>query len=78
MAEKNYGDYKCVSKERDYTKVVTQYHLTEQLINVSGRKEKTNNIPKSTNFAAAVVPQAVLMMTVLVLAVVSELFTLIL
>ncbi|XP_026168125.1 semaphorin-7A [Mastacembelus armatus] len=28
MAQKNYGTYECVSKERDYTKVIRRFHLS--------------------------------------------------
>ncbi|XP_039989057.1 semaphorin-7A [Xiphias gladius] len=32
MAQENYGVYECVSKEKDYIKVVKKYQLTEQII----------------------------------------------
>lgn len=32
MALSHYGDYDCVSKEKDFTKVVKQYKLIEQKI----------------------------------------------
>lgn len=39
MALTNYGDYQCVSKESDYTKVVKAYHL-----NQNGHSRHSNNI----------------------------------
>lgn len=57
MAQENYGSYECVSKEKDYTKVVKNYQLTEQKIPDidTGR----SNIPYNINGASAVVPQGV-------------------
>ncbi|XP_059191987.1 semaphorin-7A [Centropristis striata] len=43
MAQENYGGYECVSKEKDYTKVVKRYQLTEQI--VSETNEDRNNNP---------------------------------
>ncbi|XP_075946025.1 semaphorin-7A [Anarhichas minor] len=57
MAHENYGDYECVSKEKDYTKVVKTYQLTEQMFpNTNKNTETINNLSK-INYASAVVPQ---------------------
>ncbi|XP_028306966.1 semaphorin-7A isoform X2 [Gouania willdenowi] len=55
MATDNYGDYECVSQERDYRKVVKTYQLIEQRI----ADENTNrgNTPYDHNDAGALVPR---------------------
>ncbi|XP_034032330.1 semaphorin-7A [Thalassophryne amazonica] len=42
MADENYGCYKCVSKERGYTKVLKEYHLTKQIIPDADNTEKAS------------------------------------
>ncbi|XP_051808166.1 semaphorin-7A isoform X2 [Acanthochromis polyacanthus] len=54
MTEENYGSYKCVSKEKDYTKVVKRYQLKEQII--LHEMIPRSNTPKM-NDASALVPQ---------------------
>ncbi|GAA6221377.1 semaphorin-7A [Lates japonicus] len=54
MAQENYGVYECVSKEKDYTKVVKTYQLSEQMI---PHIYKKNNIPDERNYASAIVSQ---------------------
>ncbi|XP_034390107.1 semaphorin-7A isoform X3 [Cyclopterus lumpus] len=51
MAHENYGGYECVSKEKDYRKVVKSYHLTEQII------QDTNENTERMNYASAAMPQ---------------------
>ncbi len=55
MAQENYGSYKCVSRERDYTKVVKNYQLTEQKIPET--TTDASNIPHNINDASAAVQQ---------------------
>ncbi|XP_068579641.1 semaphorin-7A [Cebidichthys violaceus] len=57
MAHKDYGGYKCVSKEKDYTKVVKTYQLTEQMIPDTNTNTERINILLKINYASAVVPQ---------------------
>ncbi|XP_068459717.1 semaphorin-7A [Clinocottus analis] len=57
MAHENYGGYKCVSKEKDYTKVLKTYQLTEQIIQDTNEKTKSINTPFKINYASAVVSQ---------------------
>lgn len=54
MAQENYGSYKCVSKEKDYTKTVKNYQLQEQRIQITDGR---SNTPDRINDASAVVPQ---------------------
>ncbi|XP_054476238.1 semaphorin-7A [Anoplopoma fimbria] len=54
MAHENYGGYKCVSKENDYTKVVKMYQLTEQKIPDTNNRIVTYF---QMNDASAVMPQ---------------------
>ncbi|XP_036962445.1 semaphorin-7A [Acanthopagrus latus] len=54
MAQENYGSYKCVSKEKDYTKTVKNYQLQEQKIQITDGR---SNTPVRINDASAVVPQ---------------------
>ncbi|XP_044049173.1 semaphorin-7A [Siniperca chuatsi] len=56
MAQENYGSYECVSKEKDYTKVVKKYQLTEQMIPDT---KNGNTPPWKFNDASTVVPQIV-------------------
>ncbi|XP_028286865.1 semaphorin-7A [Parambassis ranga] len=55
MEQENYGEYKCVSKERDYTKVVKTYHLTEQMI--PGQNPRSFHTSSKFNDGSALVPQ---------------------
>ncbi|KAG7523251.1 semaphorin-7A [Solea senegalensis] len=57
MARDNYGIYECVSIERDYSKVVKQYRLAEQM---SPETKKRENTEFKLNNASAVVSQIVL------------------
>ncbi|XP_029290458.1 semaphorin-7A [Cottoperca gobio] len=57
MAQENYGGYKCVSKEKDYTKVVKMYQLTEQMIPDINRNTDKSNSPFRVNYASADAPQ---------------------
>ncbi|XP_029952788.1 semaphorin-7A [Salarias fasciatus] len=57
MAQENYGDYECVSIERNYRKVVKKYRLIEQELPDESRYFKTNNVPYQRNGATTVVPQ---------------------
>ncbi|XP_038562143.1 semaphorin-7A [Micropterus salmoides] len=60
MAQENYGSYACVSEEKDYTKVVKNYDLTEQIIPKSMEDTKRSNTHYKLNNASAVVPQMIL------------------
>lgn len=55
MAKESYGNYTCVSKEKDYTKVVKHYHITEQVI--PDTRADGSNPPYKISDASAVVPQ---------------------
>lgn len=55
MGQENYGSYKCVSKEKDYTKVVKIYQLTEQKIPDTNTNRR--NPSQNKNDASVVVPQ---------------------
>ncbi|XP_023153793.2 semaphorin-7A [Amphiprion ocellaris] len=55
MTEENYGNYKCVSKEKDYTKVVKRYRLRKQVI--PDEITHRSNIPYKMNDASALVPR---------------------
>ncbi|XP_058500374.1 semaphorin-7A [Solea solea] len=57
MARDNYGIYECVSIERDYSKVVKQYQLAEQM---NPETKKRENTEFKLNNASAVVSQIVL------------------
>lgn len=62
MSQENYGSYECVSKEKDYTKVVKKYHLTKQIIPDTKKNmniEDRRNVLDKKNNASAVVPQIV-------------------
>ncbi|XP_008275035.1 semaphorin-7A [Stegastes partitus] len=67
MAPENYGNYECVSKEKDYTKVVKRYQLTEQIV----PEEMTwrRHIPYRRNDASALVPRIWIALTLTALAV---------
>lgn len=56
MAQENYGSYECVSKERDYIKVVKKYHLTQPIIKDTNTNGERSNTPLTENNALAVVP----------------------
>lgn len=55
MTQENYGNYKCVSEEKDYTKVVKNYDLAQQII--PDTKTDGRTTPYKINDASAVVPQ---------------------
>lgn len=49
MTQENYGSYKCVSREKDYTKVVKQYKLVKREIKeTSARKNASPSILEQT------------------------------
>lgn len=50
VTEDNYGTYKCVSKEKDYTKVVKTYHLQDQ-----PHVYRRNYFPTDRNHASTIV-----------------------
>ena len=58
MAQENYGGYECVSKEKDYTKVVKTYQLTEQIIPESPVNTDTRNTNLDKNGAAVLLRTA--------------------
>ncbi|XP_071354558.1 semaphorin-7A [Trachinotus anak] len=64
MAQENYGVYECVSKEKDYTKVVKKYQLTQHMIHTMPE----SNTPK-INDASAVALQTVTIILGLAVAV---------
>lgn len=53
MVQENYGNYECISKERDYTKVVKKYHLMEP----KNPEPDLNEILVKWSDASVVVPQ---------------------
>lgn len=55
MAQENFGDYNCVSKERDYTKTVRAYQLKPNIIS------RSFIIPSGSNSAKALIAQFWLM-----------------
>ncbi|KAM4618240.1 semaphorin-7A [Polymixia lowei] len=57
VTHESYGDYKCVSEERDYTKVVKEYRLIQQTILDANGSAKTNVIFNESNNAAALAPR---------------------
>ncbi|XP_037307889.2 semaphorin-7A isoform X1 [Pungitius pungitius] len=57
MAQENYGHYHCVSKEKDYTKVVKTYQLTEQIILDTNKHTKKFDNTLKTNRASAAASQ---------------------
>ncbi|KAK5867353.1 hypothetical protein PBY51_011854 [Eleginops maclovinus] len=60
MTQENYGGYECVSKERDYTKVVKTYQLKQQTIQVTTRDTERDNNHITINYASAGVLQITL------------------
>ncbi|KAM9854778.1 semaphorin-7A [Aulostomus maculatus] len=56
MANTNYGSYECVSKEKDYIKVVKRYHLAKPLIKVMKNITKID-IPIRENNASVLLPR---------------------
>lgn len=64
IAQENYGVYECVSKEKDYTKVVKTYQLSEQRIPRIYKKI----IPGERNYASADVSQKALIVLGLAVA----------
>lgn len=61
VAQENYGNYECVSKEKDYTKVVKKYQLTEQVIPVETTHTKKGSTPFRRNDASGLGQQIVWM-----------------
>lgn len=64
MTQESYGDYKCVSEEKNYNRVVKYYALKEQKIHVPSFDEQDRNIgtgnrnpPPKDNAALALVGQ---------------------
>lgn len=55
MAQENFGSYECVSKEKNYTKVVKNYQLRVQTI--PDTKTERSDISYKINYSSAVVPQ---------------------
>ncbi|XP_042352112.1 semaphorin-7A [Plectropomus leopardus] len=49
MEQVHYGGYQCVSKEKDYTKVVKTYHLTEQRITETNENTDRSSTPFPRN-----------------------------
>lgn len=60
MAKEHYGRYNCVSKEKDYTKVVKTYRLTEQRILDTNKHTKVFDTSFKINHASAVASQKAL------------------
>ncbi|XP_041852351.1 semaphorin-7A [Melanotaenia boesemani] len=60
MAKENYGNYDCLSKERDHMKVVKTYQLTEQIIPLKEKHIERNNHINEGNKASGLVPQTIL------------------
>ncbi|XP_076589062.1 semaphorin-7A isoform X2 [Chaetodon auriga] len=56
MTRESYGTYKCVSEEKNYTKTVKNYHLTEQKIQDTNTDR--SNMPFKMNDASDVGPQS--------------------
>lgn len=56
MARENYGDYECVSRERDYSKVIKEYQLSEQQLPQESINVKTTNTHFERSDAPALVP----------------------
>nr|XP_020474991.1 semaphorin-7A [Monopterus albus] len=66
MSNENYGNYECISKEKDYTKVVTQYQLKQYQL--------TKPMIRTINYSSAVIPQ-IGWLTPLLAVVVLEVFS---
>uniref|UniRef100_UPI0037E8D477 semaphorin-7A n=1 Tax=Semicossyphus pulcher TaxID=241346 RepID=UPI0037E8D477 len=56
MEQESYGSYKCVSKEKDYMKVVKIYQLAEQKMVVTKIITERTEPPRDRNHAPAFVP----------------------
>ncbi|XP_017261087.1 semaphorin-7A [Kryptolebias marmoratus] len=52
MAQESYGNYDCVSREKDYTKVVTRYKLIEQIIPYEKKDTKWRDFESFLNNAS--------------------------
>ncbi|XP_074534186.1 semaphorin-7A [Halichoeres trimaculatus] len=59
MEQDSYGTYKCVSKEKGFTKVVKNYQLMEQKIAETTTDSEKMDIPNKRNDASAFVPQII-------------------
>ncbi|KAM8890864.1 semaphorin-7A [Spinachia spinachia] len=57
MAQENYGRYSCVSKEKDYTKVVKTYQLMEQMMLDTNKHSAIFQTTFKQNHASAVASQ---------------------
>ncbi|KAM9754607.1 semaphorin-7A [Menidia menidia] len=57
MEKQNYGNYICISREKNYTKVVKEYQLMEQVIPVENENRKTVDPSFSQNKASGLVPK---------------------
>ncbi|CAJ1056639.1 LOW QUALITY PROTEIN: semaphorin-7A [Xyrichtys novacula] len=57
MEQDSYGTYKCVSEEKDYTKLVKNYQLMEQKIVETTTSNERSDILNKRNYASAFVPQ---------------------
>lgn len=55
MTQESYGSYKCVSKEKNYTKIIKHYHLPEPVI--PDTRTDGSNTPYKTNNVSALWPQ---------------------
>ncbi|XP_056138133.1 semaphorin-7A isoform X2 [Lampris incognitus] len=67
MAQESYGTYRCVSTERDYTKVVKEYQLTRQPIGEPIRNSSREVIVNKTNDAAVLAPQMVGVIVIMII-----------
>lgn len=59
MEQENYGTYKCVSKEKGFTKVVKNYQLMEQKIGETTTGSGKADTPKKKNDASVFVPHII-------------------
>lgn len=59
VAQEHYGSYRCVSEEKNYTKVVRTYQVAQQIIQDTNENTDRSNTPFLRNDASAVVPQIV-------------------
>ncbi|XP_049930118.1 semaphorin-7A [Epinephelus moara] len=59
VAQEHYGSYRCVSEEKNYTKVVRTYQVAQQIIQDTNENTDRSNTPFLRNDASAVVLQIV-------------------
>lgn len=73
MAQENYGSYECVSKEKDYIKVVQRYHLAAHVIQETKLKQDvvSVHVPERSN-VQVIVPQVLWITVGLAMAVLSQ------